>query len=103
MIEEMNLPASLKTLDVWVFSRCKGLKKVTLSPKMTTIEEHTFYECSSLTSVEGMNVIQFIGDRAFSDYSSPETIDVNQSADFGDSDYYAFDECNAVINYIGSK
>jgi hypothetical protein len=38
MIEEMNLPASLETLGMYALYYCKGLKKVTLSPKMTTIE-----------------------------------------------------------------
>ena len=39
LIEEMNLPASLETLGGWALYGCKGLKKVTLSPKITTIEE----------------------------------------------------------------
>ena len=64
---------------------------------MTTIEGHTFVECSSLTAVEGMNVIQSIGMFAFSYCSSLETIDVNQSADIDDR---AFFLCNAFINRI---
>jgi hypothetical protein len=93
----MNLPASLETLGWGAFIVCKGLKKVTLSPKMTTIERWTFNECSSLTAVEGMNVIQSIGYDAFTDCSSLETIDVNQSADIHDD---AFNKCNARINRI---
>ena len=38
LIEEMNLPASLETLGEAAFNGCKGLKKMTLYPKMTTIE-----------------------------------------------------------------
>ena len=93
----MNLPASLETLGDGAFRSCEGLKKVTLSPKMTTIEEYTFYGCSSLTAVEGMNGIQSIGWSAFYDCSSLETIDVNQSADIDDN---AFNHCNARINRI---
>jgi hypothetical protein len=93
----MNLPASLETLGWNAFESCKGLKKVTLSPKMTTIEDSTFSRCSSLTAVEGMNAIQSIGWSAFSYCSSLKTIDVNQSADIHN---LAFDECNARINRI---
>jgi hypothetical protein len=97
MIEEMNLPASLETLEERAFYYCKGPKKVTLSPKMTTIEDQTFFGCLSLTSVEGMNGIQSIRSLAFSGCPSLETIDVNQSADI---DRKAFINCNARINRI---
>ena len=98
MIEEMKLPESLETLGGYAFVDCKGLKKVTLSPKMTTIDDYTFNGCSSLvTAVEGMNVIQSIGEQAFSRCSSLETINVSQSADIDDT---AFLNCNARINLI---
>jgi hypothetical protein len=58
----MNLPASLETLAWGALQDCEGLKKVTLSPKVTTIEKATFdRRCSSLTVVEGMHVVQSIG------------------------------------------
>jgi len=94
---EMNLPASLETLGRSAFYSCKGLKKVTLSPKMTTIEQYTFNACSSLTAVEGMNGIQSIGVYAFGGCSSLETIDVNQSADIHNDAFY---NCNARMNRI---
>ena len=100
LIDEMNLPASLETLGDGAYHTCKGLKKVTLSPKMTKIEACTFNYCSSLTAVEGMNVIQSIGWWAFRDCSSLETIDVNQSADIAEGFIGAFNECNAHINRI---
>jgi hypothetical protein len=71
---------------------------------MTTIERNTFFRCSSLTAVEGMNVIQSIGQGAFNYCSSLETIDVNQRVLFfegpsglGDVAFY---KCNARINRI---
>jgi hypothetical protein len=67
---------------------------------MTTIEYDTFNGCSSLTAVEGMNVIQSIGLFAFAECSSLETIDVNQSADIAEGEYAAFILCNARINRI---
>jgi hypothetical protein len=79
------------------FSQCYGLKKVMLSPKMTTIGFQTFRNCSSLTVVEGMNGIQSIGPYAFYFCSSLETVDVNQSSDILG---YAFERCNADIIYI---
>jgi hypothetical protein len=98
MIEEMNLPASLETLGEAAFGECKRLKKVTLSPKMTAIEQDsTFWDCSSLTAAEGIDDIQSIGQWAVRDCSSLETIDVNQSADIHGA---AFIGCNARINRI---
>ena len=89
MIEKLDLPASLETLGEWALYGCYGLKKVTLSsPKMTTIEAYTFWGCSSLSAVEGMNVIQCIGGYAFYGCSSLETIDVNQSVDIEDNAFY---------------
>ena len=104
LIEEMNLPASLETLGMSAFDGCNGLKKVMLSPKMTTIEEFTFHGCSSLTAVEGMNAIQSIGRAAFYHCSSLETIDINQSADIDEEAFKwrndPFSNCNARINRI---
>jgi hypothetical protein len=98
----MNLPASLETLGDAALYDCRKLKKVTLSPKMTTIQIQTFRDCSSLTAVEGMNGIQSIRQYAFSHCFSLETIDVNQSADIhnGAFTHGAFTRCNARINRI---
>jgi hypothetical protein len=97
LIEELNLPASLKTLGKDALYGCYGLKKVTFSsPKMTAIEDYTFWGCSSLTVVEGMNAIQSIGGYAFYGCSSLETIDVNQSADIAIN---AFFGCTQYTHY----
>ena len=78
------------------FEFCRGLRKVTLSPKMTTID-CTFRGCSSLTTVEGMHSITTIKEWAFSGCSSLNSIDVKADVDIHDG---AFENCNAVINRI---
>ena len=96
-LEGFHCPDSLETLEEGALEYCFELKKVRLSPKMTKIENRTFFDCSSLTTVEGMNAIQSIGKWAFRNCSSLERIDVNKSAYVHDD---AFWKCNAVINYI---
>ena len=64
-IESIEVPGSIKTIEVETFQGCANLKKVKLSEGLTHIFEHSFNGCSSLTEISIPNTVISIREYAF--------------------------------------
>ena len=73
-----------------------GLKNITIGNGVTSIDDETFYGCSSLTSVNIPNSVTSIGERAFYDCSSLTSITIpNSVTSIG---YSAFYGCSSLTS-----
>jgi hypothetical protein len=52
-------------LDKYTFSNCTNLTKAVIGPGVKTLPMDTFYGCSKLATVEGMEDLEIINDRVF--------------------------------------
>lgn len=63
-VETLSLPHTLKTIEEYAFSECKGLGKVTV-PAGCTLDDKAFFHCTSLTSVELPTGLEAIPQKCF--------------------------------------
>ena len=83
-LKKVNLRNGRKTINEFMFYKCKGLEKVTIPESVTTIEYGAFWGCRDLEELEIPDTITSIGQRAFQESglytvtipSSITTIDV---------------------------
>ncbi len=64
-IETVVFGENVTTIDEGVFARCSNLKQITLPNKVTRIEAAAFAQCTALTTVEGIEKVQFFGEKSF--------------------------------------
>lgn len=64
-IGSVKLPDTLKTLGIYAFQGCEGLKHFTVSASVTAVPEGCFYGCTALESVDFPEVLATIGASAF--------------------------------------
>ena len=78
---------------------CKALVSVDLTgcPKLTTIGNSAFYECSAMTSVVFNNALTTIGDNAFQSCVVTNVVFNDALTTIGD---YAFYNCSALTNVV---
>ena len=65
MLEEIQLPASLKSVDKGAFAQCVNLRKVILNASLQQIGAGAFCQCRSLREVQWNDSLKTIGDEAF--------------------------------------
>ena len=119
-LTSVNIPDSVTSIDSGAFRHCTGLKSVTIGNGfkgkigdifqfkntglknitigngVTSIDDETFYGCSSLTSVNIPNSVTSIGERAFYDCSSLTSVTIPDSVtSIGRS---AFERCSRLTS-----
>lgn len=81
-IEELDLSNSkLTSIPKGAFAYCKNLKTIKLPSTITSIGDEAFYDCRSLTNIEGLDKckIASIGKNAFTRCNSLESADFSQA------------------------
>ena len=97
-IEELDLSNSkLTSIPEGAFAYCKNLKTIKLPSTITSIGDEAFYNCQSLTNIEGLDRcnLKSIGSAAFSNCKALENLDFSQST-FTDVPSKAFNGCSAL-------
>ena len=97
-IEELDLSNSkLTSIPEGAFAYCKNLKTIKLPSTITSIGDEAFYNCQSLTNIEGLDKcnLKSIGSAAFSNCKSLENLDFSQST-FTNVPSKAFYGCSAL-------
>lgn len=93
-ITEIAVPQTITVLENNVFSSCKQLQKVTLSPTLRTIGSCTFQNCSALSEIVVPESVTTIGENAFSGCSALSSITLPETLTKIGS--YAFSNCSAL-------
>jgi len=73
-ITSIVLPSSVTTLNEYAFSQC-GMHSINLGGSVDTLPNNTFFYCTSLVNVTGMESVRVIGRAAFTECSSLESVD----------------------------
>ena len=97
-IEELDLSNSkLTSIPEGAFAYCKNLKTIKLPSTITSIGDEAFYNCQSLTNIEGLDKcnLKSIGSAAFSNCKALENLDFSQST-FTNVPSKAFHGCSAL-------
>lgn len=97
-IEELDLSNSkLTSIPEGAFAYCKNLKTIKLPSTITSIGDEAFYNCQSLTNIEGLDKcnLKSIGSAAFSNCKALENLDFSQST-FTNVPSKAFNGCSAL-------
>lgn len=98
-IEELDLSNSkLTSIPEGAFAYCKNLKTIKLPSTITSIGDEAFYNCQSLTSIEGLDKcnLKSIGSAAFSNCKALENLDFSKST-FTNVPSKAFNGCSALV------
>ena len=97
-IEELDLSNSkLTNIPEGAFAYCKNLKTIKLPSTITSIGDEAFYNCQSLTNIEGLDKcnLKSIGSAAFSNCKALENLDFSKST-FTNVPSKAFNGCSAL-------
>lgn len=97
-IEELDLSNSkLTSIPEGAFAYCKNLKTIKLPSTITSIGDEAFYNCQSLTNIEGLDKcnLKSIGSASFSNCKALENLDFSQST-FTNVPSKAFNDCSAL-------
>lgn len=97
-IEELDLSNSkLTSIPEGAFAYCKNLKTIKLPNTITSIGDEAFYNCQSLTNIEGLDKcnLKSIGSAAFSNCKALENLDFSKST-FTNVPSKAFNGCSAL-------
>lgn len=114
MLERIELPASIVTIDKEAFAKCDALKSVTFADgcALTSIGEQAFYQCKALEEVEwsALEQLSVICPKAFLGCTSLARLDAPKS--LTKIDEWAFEECSGLktvsfpsdgaLEYIGT-
>ena len=97
-IEKLDLSNSkLTSIPEGAFAYCKNLKTIKLPSTITSIGDEAFYNCQSLTNIEGLDKcnLKSIGSAAFSNCKALENLDFSKST-FTNVPSKAFNGCSAL-------
>ena len=97
-IEELDLSNSkLTSIPKGAFAHCNNLKTIKLPSTITSIGDEAFYNCQSLTNIEGLDKcnLKSIGSEAFSNCKALENLDFSKST-FTNVPSKAFKGCSAL-------
>ena len=95
-IKVNDLEYTVKGINEHTFSNCSGLTSVTIPNSVTSIAEGTFYNCSGLTSITIPNSVTSIESSAFSGCSGLTSVTIPNSVTSIRSD--AFAKCGNLEN-----
>lgn len=93
-IMSIDIPSTVKRIGEYAFSTCRKLSSVALPEGITSIENNTFANCESMTTIELPSTLKTIGDYAFYQDRSLENIIL--PATVNSIGYRAFVGCSAM-------
>ena len=95
------IPNSVTSIGSHTFYKCSSLTSITIPNSVTSIGDYAFYKCSSLTSITIGSGVTSIGSSAFLDCTSLTAVTIpNSVTSIGD---YAFWYCTSLTSVtIGS-
>lgn len=88
-LKSVNIPGSVKTMQINAFLKCNDLEIVNVASGVTEIGMHAFYCCQNLTTVKLPDTVSVIGERAF--YQCPIK-NISFPNSMRQIDKYAFEE-----------
>ena len=96
-LQKIIIPNSVTFISASAFSGCSGLSEIALPNRMvSSIEDHTFYDCSSLKNIKLPEGITAIGTSAFRDCTSLISINIPNSVT--KINYSAFANCENLTS-----
>ena len=100
-LEHINLPRSIKDVQLSAFRECNALQEMTFPYGMTTLGHDAMNNCNSMTQVTLPATITYIGDNAFSRCTSLNDIYVKATTPpYCDTyEWYDYDWDEDVIEY----
>ena len=97
-ISGINLPSTMRVLDVDAFASCTGLTNVVIPEGVTEIHRSAFWECANLTEVVLPESLQILKDGNFMGCRSLRSVRI--PALVKNLDYQNFFYCSALTNAI---
>ena len=78
----VTIPEGITTIENNAFDKCTNLTSVTFAEnsKLTTIGEFSFYQCTSLKSIDIPDSVTTIEQQAFNECSSLESVEISKNA-----------------------
>ena len=94
IIESITLPSSLVEIGSCAFHSCSNLREVELNEGLQTIENHSFYNCTSLQIITIPSTVTEIGMHAFKRCNDIREVIMNDGLQkIGD---WAFHNCSSL-------
>ena len=93
-IMSIDIPSTVKRIGEYAFSTCRKLSSVALPEGITSIENNTFANCESMTTIELPSTLKTIGDYAF--YQAKNLLNIILPATVNSIGYRAFVGCSAM-------
>ena len=95
-LKSVTIGGSVTSIGDWAFRGCRGLTSVTIGGSVTSIGDYAFYGCSSLTSVTIGNSVTGIGNEAFFGCTGLTSVTIpNSVTSIGER---AFSGCTGLTN-----
>ena len=109
-LTSIEIPESVTSIGVSMFSGCSGLKSIKIPKNVTSIEEYAFEGCNNLTSIEIPESVTSIGKSVFEGCSSLTDIYyggtkeqwqmiIDERDEYGEEDEEGIDESITTIHY----
>ena len=97
-IKKISLPSTITNLGDHTFYECTNLTSITLPDSITSLGAYTFYECTSLTSITLPDSVKSIGEYAFYNCNALLSITIpNGVTSIG---YKAFSNCSKLTSVV---
>lgn len=93
-ITSVEIPNSIKTLELWAFVHCKGLVSIDIPDSVTTIGNQAFLGCNKLQNVIIGDGVTSIGNSSFAE--CPSLVNVTFGNSLSAIGQQAFRECTAL-------
>ena len=84
----------LTSIDTYIFDDCDNVKQLTI--QSGDVKDLNFYRLSNLTTVTLGDGVTSIGDSAFKDCSSLETVNFGENPQLASIENYAFSACSSL-------
>lgn len=108
-LNNIVLPASVKTISNYAFTNCESLESIVLSQNLVSIGEKAFKGCKSLKTITLPDAVQSIGAMAFYDCESLKEASLNEGLkSIGEQAFYECCDLNSIVipislEQLGSK
>ena len=97
-ITAVEIPNSIKTLELWAFVHCKGLVSIDIPDSVTTIGNQAFLGCNNLQRVIIGNGVTSIGSSSFAECPLLSSVSLGNS--LSTMGQQAFRECTALKTIV---
>jgi len=98
-ITEVEIPASVETIDEGAFAACIKLDSLTLNEGLTIVRQYAFSACS-FKEVELPATLSIAGSHAFGENTMLTRVVFNRSASLNDYSNTMFDESSSITEFV---